>query len=176
MLSNLFSINRHRRFNMHHKTQCLIKISRNLSSPYYKLNWNATAWTKTYMIYIEPNTLNLEIDKLGHTGLNTFNNFFPQWQSSISANTRHCVTICWRDPNNFHNASRVMHLKRKQMRNLEKKIKKLALKWNRKVKRGRNELGTLDFEVQEKEEEDGSRESKMVRVPWSEPVANLWPE
>lgn len=69
-----------------------------------------------------------------------------------------------------------MHLKRKQIQNLEKKRKKLALRWNRKVKRGRNELGTLDFEVQEKEEEDGSRESKMVRVPWSDPVANLWPE
>lgn len=42
--------------------------------------------------------------------------------------------------------------------------------WNRR------ELGTFDFEVQEKEEEAGSRVSKMARVPSTEPVANLWPE
>jgi hypothetical protein len=40
-----------------------------------------------------------------------------------------------------------------------------------------SELRTLDLEVQVKEEEEaGSRESKMVRVPSSEPVASLWPQ
>jgi hypothetical protein len=38
-------------------------------------------------------------------------------------------------------------------------------------------LRTLDLEVQvnEEEEEAGSRESKMDRVPSVEPVASLWP-
>lgn len=44
---------------------------------------------------------------------NTFNNLLPQWQSSISINACHCITIFWRNPNNFHNA-RFMNLEEYQ--------------------------------------------------------------
>lgn len=36
--------------------------------------------------------------------VHTFNNLLPQWQSSISINACNCITIFWRNPNNFHNA------------------------------------------------------------------------
>lgn len=47
----------------------------------------------------------------------TFNNLLPQWQSSISINACNCITIFWRNPNNFHNA-RFMNLEEYQWPNI----------------------------------------------------------